>query len=158
MRIPISTRMVIEQSDERLGARVRQLRELDDVKRELNRQIKHLSQALAASGARAQDDLVFVPGGLETPADPGRTGLLEIERQKKTERTWKVVRQMAGDLSLSAAKAVAKRMRDLGVYRLSEVEARLEQLHRRMTAVHNASHSMVSELGRTVNAAVPVSA
>jgi hypothetical protein len=158
MRIPISIRMVIEQSDERLGARVRQLRELDDAKRELNRQIKRLSQALATSGARAQDDLVFVPGGLETPADAGRTGILEIEQQKKIERTWKVVRKMAGDLSLSASKAVARRMRDLGVYRLSEVEARLERLHRRMTAVHNASHSMVNELGRTVNAAEPIPA
>jgi len=150
MRIPISTRLAIAQSDERLGTRIRQIRELESLKAELGRTIKRLSQTLTSSSARGPDDLVAVPGGIEAPRSPGHRSVFDVDQQHKQERTWTRVFQMAAELPAPARRAVADRMREAGLVRLAEVEARLEQLQRRLDAVDKAANSLISQLGRQI--------
>lgn len=150
MRIPISTRLAIEHSDARLGARVRQIRELESLQAELATGIKRLTRAVTSSSARRADDLVAVPGGLDAPRDPGHNSVVDVEQQHRTERTWARVIQMAADLPGPARQAVIERMRAAGLVRLSEVEAHLEQLHRRSDAIQRAANALITQLGSQV--------
>jgi hypothetical protein len=152
MRLPISARLAIEHSDARLGARVRQIRELEGIQRELSQSIRRLGLALRASSARGHDDLVHVAGGLEQPASQMADSLDAVGQQQKIERTWSRVVQMAAELDLEARRAVGARMREVGIYRRCEVESRLEQLQDRLIAVSQASSTMVAQLGRQIQA------
>ncbi len=155
MRIPVTTRMAIEQSDARLGARVRQIRELEALQAELAGGIKRLTRAVTSSSARRADDLVAIPGGLDAPRDPGHSSVFDVEQQHRTERTWARVIQMAADLPGPARKAVIERMRSAGLVRLSEVEAHLEQLHRRSDALARAARTLIAQLGSQMRVSEP---
>jgi len=155
MRIPISTRLAIQHSDARLGAKVRQIRELEVLKEELARTIKWLTAAITSSSARRADDLVAVPGGLDRPRDPGHSSVFDVERQHKQERTWARVIQMAAELDGPARQAVVDRMAAAGLVRLAEAEAHLEQIHRRLDAVDRATRTLITQLGQQVQVAEP---
>lgn len=155
MRIPISTRLAIEHSDARLGAQIRQIRELESLRDELARSIKRLTLAVNSSSARQASDLVAVLGGLDQPRDPGLNSVFDVEQQHKQERTWTRVLQMAVGLDGPSRQAVSSRMGEAGLVRLAEVEARLEQLHRRMDAVANAANTLITRLGRQIQVTAP---
>jgi len=155
MNLPISTREAIERTDFALTNGVRQIKALDALKMELTRQEKYLARALSATSAQKPDDLVYVPGGLDEPSGANPASVGELEQQHRMERTWKIVLHMATGLELDQRKAVVLRMKAQGLFRLAEVEARLQQISERRAAVRRASGSVMMDLQAKAQVAVP---
>jgi hypothetical protein len=146
--IPI--RLAVEQTGSALFNRVRQLRELDALRVNLDRELERLSQALLRSGAKDADDLVYVPGGLEHPAPPGELNVKAIEDQRRSERSWRRVREMAQGLPPHAREVIRQKLLELQLHRQSEVQARIEALNVRQAAVQTAASVMLVSLRQSV--------
>ncbi len=158
MHLPISTREAIERSDFSLTSGVRQMKALEAIKTELDQQAKCISRALNTTSAKKPDDLVFVPGGLDDPSGANPTSVEELEQQHHLERTWKRVMSMATGLDLEHRKAVAQRMKAQNLFRLVEVEARLEKISERRAAIKKVTGSFMLELEKRSRATLAVPA
>jgi hypothetical protein len=146
--IPI--RLAVESSGSALFNRVRQLRELEVLRVHLERELDRLGQALLRSGAKNPDDLVRVPGGLDHPEEPGELSVKAIEDQRKGERSWRRVREMAQGLPAHAREVIRQKLLELQLHRQCEVQARIESLNARLAAVQTASSVMLVSLRQSV--------
>ncbi len=158
MNLPISTREAIERTDFALTNGVRQIKVLDAIKKELTRQSRYLSRALNATSAKNPDDLVYIPGGLDNPTGTSPASVVELEQIHRMERTWKRVLKMATVLELEHRKAVAKRIKAQGLFRLAEVQAELQQISERLAAIKRVTESVMLDLQATSRKVVPVPA
>jgi len=87
--------MCMQESDKALSAKMNEIRQLNEVKRQMTADINHLNKCLARSNADVDEKngLVYVPGGLDDPRDPDKSWLSDPDRQRQFERQWESFRR-----------------------------------------------------------------
>jgi hypothetical protein len=154
MQPRISAVMAVARSNAHLRGRVRQLREIESLRRGLDRRLRRLTQALELSGSSEGEELVAVPGGLQSPAPQTAPA---AERRRRA-RVWRRAWDMSKGIPDGARDAVRDRMRAEGMYRRAEVEAVRDQLQARIQALSVAHSRLLSDLRDVVAAPAAASA
>jgi hypothetical protein len=130
-----------------IKAKIQQCRELENLRRELERDISRLVDVLATSSAHKDEDLVFVPE-VSDPTDTPQDSW--VAQQQREERIWFRVRQMASEISFRAHRAVCERMHKEGALRRIDVKSRLAHLKKRLVAISSALDSLEEILDQSL--------
>jgi hypothetical protein len=147
----ISSRMVVALSGDQLNQQVLRMKELDQIKSDLTTKAKLLTRALNHSGASQDEDLVWVPGGLTSPIDPGEANSEWIAKQRQHQRVWRRVRRMADEMQGSAPEIVREHMQAIGMVCRFEVEEQLERLQSKVRALAAAYKRIAKDFKTMVN-------
>lgn len=151
MHTNISTRMAIALSGDRLNKQACRLDELEGMQKGLNLKARLLTRALNNSGAVHDEDLVWVPGGLESPIDHGESNNEWIRKQRKHQRVWRRVRRMSEHLPNDASQAIQAHMEKIGMACRYEVEESLEKIQSKVRAISAAYKQIVADFKKMLN-------
>lgn len=161
--------MCMQESDNALAAKMKEIRALNDLKRQITSEINYLNQALARSHAKAdgkhQDDLVYVEGGLDNPTDPAEGRFKTSEEQAEYEKSmqkYKTKGKIVGYREVEMPwgqiapvpiweKATGEDIANANLYKRSEVEAKIEELRGRMDELNTSSSVLMIDLQRLMN-------
>ena len=147
----ISTRMAIALSGDRLNKQACRLDELEGIKKGLSLKAKLLTRAMNDSGAIHDEDLVWVPGGLDTPIDHGESHNEWIRKQRKHQRVWRRVRRMSENLPNETRRAIQAHMNKIGMVCRFEVEESLEKIQAKVRAISAAYKRIVADFKKMLN-------
>jgi len=151
MHTKISTRMVIALSGDRLNKQACRLDELEGIQKGLSLKAKLLTRSLNNSGAVHDEDLVWVPGGLETPIDHGESNNEWIRKQRKHQRVWRRMRRMSEHMPNDAQKSIQAHMEKIGMVCRYEVEESLEKIQSKVRAISAAYKRIVADFKKMLN-------
>lgn len=142
MQPKISVLTAVTHADEQLSKQVREMRELEDLKTRTARRAALLAAALERYASCSDDELVYVPGGLDRPRafDAGD------EDAAHRMRVWRRALGMTEGLSPAARQAVGEHLRASGLVRRAELESELARLRARHTALTTAYRRMAGDL------------
>jgi hypothetical protein len=176
--------MCMQESDKALSAKMKEIRQLNELKRQITADIDYLNKYLARSDTKFDDkDGYLYVGDLDDPQDPDRGRFPSKEAQQEYEKAWtknfkegydvdengNVVPpnpdmehlngfMRAGDMITGKPvieplnrKATADEMNRAGLYKRSEVEAKIEELRGRLEDLNSSSSVMMIDLQRLMN-------
>ena len=161
--------MCMQESDKALSAKMKEIRALNDLKRQITAEINHLNEALNRSHAKGDgkhgDDYVYVEGGLENPTDPSEGQFNTKEGQQNFEKEWqkqkgKTVEYSethynedgsssvhSGDVLVDDKFLTEKQH----LYQRKDVEARIEELRSQLEELNTSSSVLMIDLQRLMN-------
>lgn len=164
--------MCMQESDKALAAKMKEIRQINELKRQITEDINHLNQALARSNSKhdQKDKYVYVEGGLENPEDPGAGRFKSSDEQAKFEKEWA---GKLGDTIVTKShmerknlfgvtwvdvvvideqvKVTSEFLNDMGLYKRKEVEAKIEELRGRLEDLNTSSSVLMIDLQRLMN-------
>jgi hypothetical protein len=164
--------MCMQESDKALGAKMKEIRQINELKRQITEDINNLNRALARSGSKhdQKDKYVYVEGGLEDPQDPDEGKFKSSEEQANFEKEWggrlgdtivtewRMKRvEMWGrqpiDLRVPVeeVKVTSEFLNDMGLFKRKEVEAKIEELRGRLEELNTSSSILMIDLQRLMN-------
>ncbi len=153
MNTNISPVTAVALSVEPFHERMRQFTELQSAQIELSNKIQRLMRALKTAQNSDRDELVWVPGGLENPVDPGTYGQTWDEHRKRQQRIWQRVKMMAAGLPGNARSGVERHLRDIGMIARSEVELKCSLLQVQLRAMSAAVKHLAADMGKIMDKA-----
>lgn len=164
--------MCMQESDKALSAKMKEIRQLNELKRQITEDINNLNRALARSGSKhdQKDKYVYVEGGLENPQDPDGGKFKSSEEQAKFEKEWgkKVGKTIVTKSHMERkevfpgvwkdvevideeVKITSEYLNDMGLYKRKEVEAKIEELRSRLEELNTSSSVLMIDLQRLMN-------
>lgn len=161
--------MCMQESDKALATKMKEIRALNDLKRQITSEINYLNQALARSHAKAdgkhQGDLVYVEGGLDNPTDPAEGKFKTSEEQAEYEKSMQDYRDKGKIVGYREfempwgpivripirEKATGEDIAKANLYKRSEVEAKIEELRGRLEELNTSSSVLMIDLQRLMN-------
>jgi hypothetical protein len=164
--------MCMQESDKALAAKMKEIRNLNELKRQITEDINNLNRALARSGSKhdQKDKYVYVEGGLDDPQDPDEGKFKSSEEQAKFEKEWgkqvgKTIttkshmerKQFFGQIWTDVlvideeVKVTSEYLNDMGLYKRKEVEAKIEELRSRFEELNTSSSVLMIDLQRLMN-------
>lgn len=160
----LSMVLSLQESDQALIGKMREIRALNEQKRELNKDIQRLNSYLSRSSADKDGEFVYVGGGLEDPEDPTESGYPTPEQQRAHEKAWNDRYERAELRREGYTPGKEEKTPEGGVldttymneqrdlFRRSEVNNRIEELRGRLEDLNSSSSIMMIELQRIMNA------
>ncbi|MBN2498011.1 MAG: hypothetical protein JXR96_25690 [Deltaproteobacteria bacterium] len=149
--------MNLNDSDQALAAKMRSMRELQKEKKALTDELAELNDCMRES--EENDDLL--EDWVIVPSDDDRNeGDVHIDKMgrlmcKEEEIVSSHASELDSDTLLGLAKIGAawaeEELNARGIYRKSDIEARVEDLQREIEDLNNASDLMVMDLNRLLN-------
>jgi hypothetical protein len=161
--------LCMQESDQALAAKMKDIRAINDLKRQLTAEINYLNQALNSSHAKGDgkhgDDYVYVEGGLEDPADPSEGQFNTKEGQQDYEKEWENKRgkteeytethynedgsyyESSGEVTVDNKFLNEKKH----LYQRKDVEARIEEIRSQLEELNTSSSVMMIDLQRLMN-------
>ena len=166
--------MCMQESDKALAAKMKEIRQINNLKRELTDQINNLNRALARShtkvGAKGGEKYVYVEGGLENPEDPDEGRFSNADDQKEFEKEWggnigktivtkshmerrELLPGVWVDVNVidEQVKVTNEYLNDMGLYKRKEVEAKIEELRGKIQELTTSSSVLMIDLQRLMN-------
>jgi hypothetical protein len=161
--------MCMQESDKALAAKMKEIRQINDLKRQITDEINYLNEALNRSHAKGDgkhgDDYVYVEGGLENPTDPREGQFATKEAQQSYEKEWEkkkgktveyseTVYNEDGSYCESSGDALVNDSflnRKKHLYQRKDVEARIEDLRSQLEELNTSSSVLMIDLQRLMN-------
>jgi hypothetical protein len=161
--------MCMQESDKALAAKMKEIRALNDLKRQITDEINYLNKALNRSHAKGDgkhgDDYVYVEGGLESPRDPDEGQFATKEAQQNYEKEWEKKRGKTEEYtervynedgsyyeSSGEVKVDDKFLNEeKNLYQRKDVEAKIEELRSRLEELNTSSSVLMIDLQRLMN-------
>jgi hypothetical protein len=164
--------MCMQESDKALAAKMKEIRNLNELKRQITEDINNLNRALARSGSKhdQKDKYVYVEGGLDDPQDPDEGKFKSSEEQAKFEKEWgkqigkTIVTEWRMErleiygrepidyrVPVEKVKVTSEFLNDMGLYKRKEVEAKIEELRSRLEELNTSSSVLMIDLQRLMN-------
>jgi len=138
--------LCMQESDASLSATLKEIREANKAKSALTDKIARLNEYLSRSHAKDDDDLVYLPGGLEDPLNPEECSL-SPEEQRKLERDAEFARNFPW--------VENKELKDLRTskdfVKRSDVQAAIEKLRGQLEDMNSNSSVLMTEVQRLIN-------
>jgi ABC-type antimicrobial peptide transport system permease subunit len=161
--------MCMQESDNALAAKMKEIRAINDLKRQITEEINYLNEALNRSHAKGDgkhgDDYVYVEGGLESPRDPSEGQFATKEEQQNYEKEWEskkgnmewhTERTYNDDGSYyesSGEVEVDNKFlnEEKNLYQRKDVEAKVEELRSQLEELNTSSSVLMIDLQRLMN-------
>jgi len=164
--------MCMQESDKALAAKMNEIRQINELKRQITEDINNLNRALARSGSKhdQKDKYVYVEGGLDDPQDPDGGKFKSSEEQAKFEKEWggKIGQTIVTKSHMERrqfligqwmdvrvideeVKITGEVLNEMGLYKRKEVEAKIEELRGRLEELNTSSSVMMIDLQRLMN-------
>jgi hypothetical protein len=166
--------MCMQESDQALAAKMQEIRQVNELKRELTSELNYLNRALARSHTKADgkggEKYVYVEGGLEDPQDPDEGRFKCSDEQKEFEKD---MEGRLGDAIVTKSHMERKEilpghwqdvmvideqvrvtneyLNEQWLYKRKEVEARIEELRGQIEELNTSSSILMIDLQRLMN-------